>query len=990
MTPPVSYEDGAQAQIVTSITPTPGTGSLGTSVTQVGSIYNITGGTRPSNGTNLFHSFGEFSVGTLDTARFLNTTPELTTSNILGRVTGGNVSSLFGTIDTLSYGGANLFLMNPAGIIFGPNATLNVGGTVTFTSANYMKLADGVRFNAIPNAAADALLSAEPVAAFGFLGSNPGTITVQGSQLTVTEGHGISLVGGNITVEAAAKLAAPSGQINLVSAAGVSEVAATTFDSAPAIPLGSLSLSQGSIVDVSANSAGTIRIRGGELIITDATLSADTVNANGAPVAVDIKVAGNITITDTRGLPAITARTTGTGDAGSIQITSGNLTATSNFLDPNFLPTTLIDSHTVGDGRGGDVRITTGNFIAAGTGDLQESNVFNVIDTGTRANGSGGDVTINAQTVDLNSTSISTGQFVASALVTDLSTVNGSGGNLIITTNTLKTRDSIFETSALFGTSPLQTGGNISITAHDISMVNTQVGSINVNGGGALTIKTDSLVADFTSFDIETISGPGGGITVDARVVELTNGSPMISSTLGIGNAGDIRINATGHVTLIGDLGTNFLAPFQPSGLFSNSFGKIFGTLGGPGNAGNIIVTTPTLNMVGGRINTVTSSSGAGGNVTLNVSNSITISGEFPTSANLVPSILTNGPLSPSGITTETTGGNICGSSCGSAGNIAINTGFLTLGDGGQINSGTGGSGRGGDIAINAGGTISISGTFSDGSPVGVFSRSLGTTPEAGSGGNITLTAGQSVTISDGTSVSAGSTGPGNAGNISINAGQQFEMRNGSVKTEAAQASGGNIDIQAIDRIRLVNSSISTSVLGGAGSGGNITIDPNVVILQNSQIIAQAVQGSGGNISITTPLFLADAGSLVDASSQFGLNGTVNIQSPTSNLAGTISSLPSSLRQVQSLQTGRCAALADSRSSSLIVAGRDILPAEPGGWSPSPFALMGGETDSLAMASPPVAAMIASADAPVSLRRLTPAGFLIQSFAENGLTGCRA
>ncbi|MEK7305553.1 MAG: hypothetical protein AAB034_05320, partial [Nitrospirota bacterium] len=184
--------------------------------------------------------------------------------------------------------------------------------------------------------------------------------------------------------------------------------------------------------------------------------------------------------------------------------------------------------------------------------------------------------------------------------------------------------------------------------------------------------------------------------------------------------------------------------------------------------------------------------------------------------------------------------------------------------------------------------------------------------------------------------------------------------------------------------------SISTSVLGGAGSGGNITIDPNSVILQNSQIIAQAIQGAGGNISIVTPLFLADAGSLVDASSQFGLSGTVKIQSPTSNLAGTVSSLPSSLRQAQSLQTGRCAALADSRSSSLIVAGRDILPAEPGGWSPSPFALMGEETDSLAIASPPVAAMTASADAPVSLRRLTPAGFLTQSFAESGLTGCRA
>ena len=91
--------------------------------------------------------------------------------------------------------------MNPAGFLFGPNATVNVGGMVSFTSADYLRLADGVRFNAIPNTTADALLSAAPVAAFGFLGSNPGAITVQGSQLAVTEGTGISLVGGNITIQ---------------------------------------------------------------------------------------------------------------------------------------------------------------------------------------------------------------------------------------------------------------------------------------------------------------------------------------------------------------------------------------------------------------------------------------------------------------------------------------------------------------------------------------------------------------------------------------------------------------------------------------------------------------------------------------------------------------------------------------------------------------------------------------------------------------------
>ena len=91
--------------------------------------------------------------------------------------------------------------MNPAGFLFGPNATINVGGMMTFTSADYLKLADGARFNAIPNTTADALVTASPVTAFGFLGSNPGAITVRGSQFVLTEGTGISLVGGDIIVQ---------------------------------------------------------------------------------------------------------------------------------------------------------------------------------------------------------------------------------------------------------------------------------------------------------------------------------------------------------------------------------------------------------------------------------------------------------------------------------------------------------------------------------------------------------------------------------------------------------------------------------------------------------------------------------------------------------------------------------------------------------------------------------------------------------------------
>src|SRR6187551_440319 len=112
--------------------------------------YNITGGTRPGGGTNLFHSFGDFNVPTNNIANFLNNAG-LPTTNILGRVTGGNPSVIYGLIQTNGPGGfgnANLFLMNPAGFLFGPNATLNVGGMVAFTSADYLRL-EGIGGNGI-------------------------------------------------------------------------------------------------------------------------------------------------------------------------------------------------------------------------------------------------------------------------------------------------------------------------------------------------------------------------------------------------------------------------------------------------------------------------------------------------------------------------------------------------------------------------------------------------------------------------------------------------------------------------------------------------------------------------------------------------------------------------------------------------------------------------------------------------------------------------
>jgi large exoprotein involved in heme utilization and adhesion len=449
-----------------------------------------------------------------------------------------------------------------------------------------------------------------------------------------------------------------------------------------------------------------------------------------------------------------------------------------------------------------------------------------------------------------------------------------------ITADTLRLKDSTLDTSAVLGQSELQKGGDITITARDISMKDTHVASLAFDGGGTFTIKADSLMTDFTSFETDTVFGQGGAISVEAHVVELTNGSSLISTTFGDGTAGNISLTATDHVKILGDLGTNPQAVFSPSGIFSNSFGF----LGSQGNAGNVIVTTPNLEMVAGRINTVTASSGQGGNVTLNVTDSISISGEFPSDRLIVPSIFDIGPLAPSGIVTSTVGSEFCAGPCGKAGDVFINTGSLSMGAGSHVNTGTSSTGNGGLIRINASDTISMSGQLSDGSPVGVLSSSIGTEPDAGSGGNIALTAGQSVTISDRASVSASSTGPGKAGNISIGGDSLTVASGGRIEASTSGAgNGGSIAITTTGDVTVTGLSANGQVRsgifaktqsagggsgggsggGGGGSGGGGTATK---------------PGSAGGITITAENLLLDGGAQIDSSTTSGgAGGTVSI-----------------------------------------------------------------------------------------------------------------
>ena len=894
--------------------------------------YDITGGTRA--GANLFHSFGNFNVPDHNIANFLNET-SLTTANILGRVTGGNVSNIFGTIQTTGFGNANLFLMNPAGIVFGPNASLNVGGSVTFTTADYLRLDKASGSNAgifHADQAQTSLLSSAPVDAFGFLGSNPGAITVQGSQLTVSDGQGISLVGGNITIQNGtlqngtvqpAHLLASNGQINLATARSPGEfsqdlTAAPNTNGVSFRSFGSAHLEPGSTMEFSQTGTGKVSIRGGQLVLDIQHAVLDTTDR----IAPTATTPGQDAIILTPG-SSIISRTSSEDRGPDIQIAANRV----HFIGS---PPPYISEETLGPrvnilaGTGGSG--DAGNITLQTTGDLELINLVRIESVAgftshatspfspVLVQGNAGNVLLESAHGNIRMT-----EFVTWAT----SQTGNSSGKTGTVTALAPEGDIILDGAALFTSVSPQSGGggHVKIAAQNLRMMNGAIlatdnfsqfkpDGITVTLSDKLTISGNSFIV--TSAFNPTTDAPAGDITLTAKDIVATQGSLISSETFSAGAGGQIKIFA------------DMLELSDGSRIKSGStFNPNYGQLK------NLPRITP---------------SGLGGDITIQTRGPI-------------GSVLIDGPKS--GIFADTEG-------TGAGGTINLFAKTLTIQNGGTISAST-----------------------------------IGTDTHA-TGGSIIVNATDQVTLTNGGSITASSKGPANAGNIKIDAGGQLRVQDSGITTEAKTAQGGNIEVIAKDRIHLANGRISTSVLDGSGDSGRISIDPNEVIVQNnSKIFAQAVRGNGGDITITTPRFLQDPTSLVDAKSQFGQSGRVTIQSSTSNLSGTVAQLASKPSETQALLQSRCVALAGGEQSTFIVAGRDTLPSEPGGWLSSPVSMehwMGEDKEHASglmvkrkgsNGSPPMVALEIETAA-LSLRRLTPPGFLVRTFGMDGLTGCRS
>ncbi|MCB1919139.1 MAG: filamentous hemagglutinin N-terminal domain-containing protein, partial [Candidatus Competibacteraceae bacterium] len=377
----------AQAQVTLD-------GTLGPAGPLSGPNYAIPAEVGQQHGGNLFHSFGQFSIQQGESATFSGPN---SVNNIIGRVTGGQASTIDGLLRS-TIPGANLYLLNPAGLLFGPNAALDVSGSFHASTADYLRLGEGGRFDALMPG--NSVLTVAPVEAFGFLGEMPGRIDINGSYLHGAEGQTLSLIGGDITLTNAT-VYAPAGRLNVAAVGSAGEAIPTDTDlvmqgfgrlgtltmardpDAPRetvdmgenfaeVPLGDL--------DTSGEGGGALFIRGGEWVSRGGWVFADTYGAQ-AGRDVNVQIAGGMHLTNGA---LLTAATLSQGDAGNVNLTIADILTVQNGG--------FISAGTWGEGDAGDVTVSAGNLLVDGMGSETFTGLASSAEDGST--GAGGSVNL--------------------------------------------------------------------------------------------------------------------------------------------------------------------------------------------------------------------------------------------------------------------------------------------------------------------------------------------------------------------------------------------------------------------------------------------------------------------------------------------------------------------------------------------------------------------------------------------------------------------
>jgi filamentous hemagglutinin family protein len=861
----------------------------------------INGGTIA--GQNLFHSFEKFNLPTGSSVYFAD--PGV--ASIFGRVTGNNPSAIFGTLGVMG-GDANLFLLNPQGIMFGEGAALDLNGSFLATTADQIQFGEH-SFAAIPNAQENlALLTLNPSALFfNQMGQN-GSIVLEGADLTVSEGKNLTLLGqGNPDPGILLKnsdLTVTQGNISLGSLGNLGNLDHNTEIALqngfqlgfPAnTPRGDIALTESSqinsthyanYVDLDNQGSKAIRLQSNNLALQDnSKIEAITFgNSFGADIDINaqgtVKIMGenssdfqkflasNFTPGGSGDLPSgLDTSTLGSGNAGSIKIQTSNLiidqgsgiisdtrsTGKSGNIDLDVVDTftlrgsgLLTGSGTFSDGDVGEINIMTKQLVVEQNG---------IISTSTLGNGDAGKLNIAAsEAIKVGDTPLIS--IISTGIYTNTVFGNGAGGDLKIDTSQLVLQNGGIISAASGGVQvttdgfqlvPLGgKGGNIELNVAEF---------IKVGGNSAGGNRTSNILSDTRSYS------PAGNLTINTGDLYIDADGLISASSVGNGTGGNILINARNTIKIDGS-GVNNLQTLVTDGLtgkvdLANGKGGIVAFTVNQGAAGNITINTSELNLDRGAIiSTATYGDDDAGNLWINAAKSV----DVHSSAIISPTF-----------------------AAGDGGKLDLNTKNLTISGGGAIASASGGSGKAGNINIWATESISIEERIPD----VLFSGSISTGSYGGLGfsGDLQINT-QRLSIRNGAHIEANNSvlntdeypqtipfteiARSVPGKLTINASESLEIGGNSI---LGQSSNNNLNsyissttntLHAANDVIIHTGKLSVFDDGkisvssfGEGTAGKLEITADTIFLKNaSNLTGNTLSGQGGNILLQVNDFL--------------------------------------------------------------------------------------------------------------------------------------
>ncbi len=849
--PLVTFQN-ALAQVIPDTT----LGNEGSTVISTPDGVRLEGGAV--RGTGLFHSFSDFNIDQGQQVYFTNPAG---ITNILTRITGNQPSAIDGTLGV--NGPANLFLLNPNGIVFGEAAQLDIAGSFTATTVDSLWI-DGYEFSTVQPDVPSPLLSLNVAPGIQYGASTRNSLLENRGILAVDPQQNLTLLGGD--VRNLGSLLAPGGQVEL-SGNQINTADGSVITTNSNGDSGDIILSALGDITVGLLDSHSTRDNGGNI---DVTSLAGSITVTDNLISDGDHQSGNITITAAENI-AINGQiatdssiTTGTiadfsGTAGDITITAGG---DLDLRSPQ--PISRFGDISANGLQSGQITLTSGGALAADN--------YRIINR-MAGNGVGGDIRISAQSMDLNETSIGT-----------------------------LSRDE----SILLFLGPFQdaVGGSVFINAdEDIVMRNTGIFA----GTDFGTADTGDLVLNARS--LQVIRTPGFNLPVTVEAYGLSSATSLT------GDGGDVIVNVTDSIDLIGSLpGPSNLSPTGSAAEIielARNGSSIFAGGFGFGKAGAIILNTKQLNLRNGAGISTSSVLGEGGNLSI-VAEDINLQG---TSGIFTSTDFLGGDAGDLEIQAETvtlTGGArviTTSISPGAAGDMSLVAEALSIQDGSLLASNTFGAGDGGILTVQARDRIEVVGINAAGDTASrISSNSLA----SGDSGPVNITT-QQLIVKDGGEITTATLGNGAGADIDIVT-DSLKLNNGQINASTTTVeNGGNIRIDASESVEIVGNGFTVlkeqiidpaldgtlgvdnftqgilTVAAGEGSAGNVEIRTSEFIARNGALVATTTlnNGAGGDINITATNDLQLEGSLLATGSfTAATSGDIELQTQRMRASG--------------------------------------------------------------------------------------------------------